>query len=191
MIVSDGTLEAYQAYGALFAQSQFAPEVREWIVRDRKMVAWNQAVTINTAASYRSFLAEYPDTDLSVTARSLIERLRYRPSPLPQVAALNTCTPPSTPNAPSSPSIPKKADVAPAHEVEPQVTVKKVEVTPRDPEPPVRTLPPRRTVVVEQPVYGGPYGGPPMRQPFHPVGVGWGFHGGGMMGRPMGFGRRF
>jgi hypothetical protein len=81
--------------------------------------------------------------------------------------------------------------MAPAHEVEPQVTVKKVEVTPRDPEPPVRTLPPRRTVVVEQPVYGGPYGGPPMRQPFHPVGVGWGFHGGGMMGRPMGFGRRF
>jgi hypothetical protein len=191
MIVSDGTLEAYQAYDALFAQSQFAPEVREWIVRDRKMVAWNQAVTINTAASYRSFLAGYPDTDLSVTARSLIERLRYRPSPLPQVAALNTCTPPSTPNAPSSPSIPKKADVAPAHEVEPQVTVKKVEATPRDPEPPVRTLPPRRTVVVEQPVYGGPYGGPPMRQPFHPVGMGWGFHGGGMMGRPMGFGRRF
>jgi uncharacterized caspase-like protein len=190
MIVSDGTLEAYQAYDVLFAQSQFAPEIREWIVRNRKMVAWNEAVTINTAASYRSFLAEYPDTDLSVTARTLIDRLRYRPSPLPQVAALNTCTPPSTPNAPSSPSILKKADVAPAHEVEPQVTVKKVEVTPRDPEPPVRTLPPRRTVVVEQPVYGGPYGGPPMmRRPFRPVGMGWG--GGGMMGRPMGFGRRF
>jgi uncharacterized caspase-like protein len=189
-IVSDGTLEAYQAYDALFAQSQFAPEVREWIVRDRKMVAWNEAVTINTAASYRSFLAEYPDTDLSVTARTLIERLRFRPSPLPQVAALNTCTPPSTPNAPSSsPSIQKKVEIAPTHDVAPQVTVKKVAVTPRDPEPPVRTLPPRRTVVAEQPVYGGPYGGPPMMR--RPVGFGWGFHGGGMMGRPMGFGRRF
>jgi hypothetical protein len=185
-IVSDGTLEAYQAYDALFAQSQFAPEVREWIVRDRKMVAWNEAVTINTAASYRAFLAEYPDTDLSITARTLIERLRYRPSPLPQVAAL--CTPPATPNAPSSPSIQKKAEVAPVQDVQPQVKIKKVEVTPRDPEPPVRTLPPRRTVVVEGPVYGGPYGGPPiMRRP----GFGWGFHGGGMMGRPMGFGRRF
>jgi hypothetical protein len=191
VIVSDGTLEAYQAYDALFAQSQFAPEVREWIVRDRKMVAWNEAVTINTAASYRSFLAEYPDTDLSVTARTLIDRLRYRPSPLPQVAALNTCKPPSTPNAPSSPSILKKVDVAPAHDPEPHVTIKKVEVTPRDPEPPVHTLPPRRTVVVEQPVYGGPYGGPPMRRPFRPVGFGWGGGGGGMMGRPMGFGRRF
>ncbi len=190
MIVSDGTLEAYQAYDALFAQSPFAPEVREWIVRDRKMVAWKEAVTINTAASYRAFLVEYPDTDLSTTARTLIERLRFRPSPLPQVAAL--CTPSSTPNAPSSaPSIQKKADVAPVHGVAPQVTIKKVEVTPRDPEPPVRTLPPRRTVVVEQPVYGGPYGGPPIMR--RPVGLGWGFHGGGMMGRPMGmgYGRRF
>jgi caspase domain-containing protein len=190
MIVSDGTLEAYQAYDALFAQSPFAPEVREWIVRDRKMVAWNEAVTINTAASYRAFLAEYPDTDLTITARTLIERLRLRPSPLPQMAALNTCTPPSTPNAPSSqPSIQKKAELPPAQGVAPQVTVKKVDVAPRDIEPPVRTLPPRRTVVVEQPVYDGPYGGPPMMR--RPVGFGWGFHGGGMMGRPMGFGRRF
>src|SRR6201999_2173998 len=83
MVVSDGTLEAYQAYDALFAQTQFAPEVREWIVRNRKMVAWSEAVTINTAAIYRSFLAEYPDTDLSVAARTLIERLRHRPSLLP------------------------------------------------------------------------------------------------------------
>jgi Caspase domain len=190
MIVSDGTLEAYQAYDALFAQSQFGPEVREWIVRDRKMLAWNEAVTINTAVSYRSFLAEYPDTDLSITARTLIERLRYRPSPLPQVAALNTCTPPLAPNAPSSPSILKKVDVAPAHDGEQHVTIKKVEVTPqRDPDPPARTLPPHRTVVVEGPVYGGPYGGPPVMR--RPVGMGWGFHGGGMMARPMGFGRRF
>jgi len=94
MIVSDGTLEAYEAFDLLFTQSKFAPEVREWIVRQRKMVAWNEAVLINTAASYRSFLAQYPDTDLSTTARSLIERLRYKPAVLPQVAAL--CTPPSS-----------------------------------------------------------------------------------------------
>jgi hypothetical protein len=84
----------------------------------------------------------------------------------------------------------KKVDVAPAHDPEPRVTIKKVEVTQRDPEPPVRALPLHRTVVVEQPVYGGPYGGPPMRRPLPPARLGWG--GGGMMGRPMmGFGRRF
>jgi uncharacterized caspase-like protein len=192
MIVADGTLEAYEAFDALFAQSQFAPEVRGWVIRQRKMVAWNEAVTINTAASYRGFLAQYPDTDLSWTARMLIERLRFRPAAQPQVAAL--CTPPST--TPSAPSILKKADVAPAKNSEPKVTVKKVNVTPqRDPEPPVRTLPPSREVYVDGPVYG--YGSPPMR-PLGPR-LGWGggmqgggMQGGGMMGRPMGgYGRRF
>ena len=183
MIVADGTLEAYEAFDALFAQSQFAPEVRGWVIRQRKMVAWSEAVTINTAASYRGFLAQYPDTDLSWTARMLIERLRFRPNPLPQVAALCTPAVPSTP-------ILKKANVAPAQE--PKVTVKKAAVTPqRDPEPPVRTLPPGRDVYVDGPVYG--YGGPPMR-PFRPARLGWGggMQGGGMMGRPMGgYGRRF
>ncbi len=179
MIVADGTLEAYQAYDALFAKSQFAPEVREWIVRQGKMLAWKEAVLINTAASYRSFLAQYPDTDLTFTARTLIERLRFKPTPVAQVAAL--CTP-TTPSAPSTPIL-KKADVAPE-----KVTVKKASVTTqRDPEPPVRTLPPSRQVYVDGPVYG--YGGPPMRR------FGWGgggFQGGGMMGRPMGgYGRRF
>ena len=189
MIVADGTLEAYQAYDALFSKSQFAPEVREWIVRQGKMVAWKEAVLINTAASYRSFLAQYPDTDLTITARTLIERLRFKPAPAAQVAAL--CTPPSTtPSAPSTPIL-KKADVAPAQNPGPKVTVKKASVTPqRDSEPPVRTLPPSREVYVDGPVYG--YGGPPMR-PFRPARLGWGggFQG-GMMGRPMGgYGRRF
>ncbi|MBV8927139.1 MAG: caspase family protein [Bradyrhizobium sp.] len=178
MIVSDGTPEAYQAFDALFARSPFAAEVREWIVLRHKMAAWHEAVTINTAASYRSFLAEYPDTDLSIPARTLIERLRFRPNPPAQVAALVTCTaPPPAPNAPS-PQILKKAGVAPAQDSEP-VVIKKVHATPpRDPEPPHRTV-----------LAGGPvYGGPPMRA----AGLGWGFHGGGMMmGRPMGFGRRF
>jgi uncharacterized caspase-like protein len=189
MIVADGTLEAYEAFDALFAQSQFAPEVRGWVIRQRKMVAWSEAVTINTAASYRGFLAQYPDTDLSWTARMLIERLRFRPAAQPQVAAL--CTPPSTtPSSPSTP-IPKKADVAPAKNSEPKVIVKKASVTPqRDPEPPVRTLPPSREVYIDGPVYG--YGGPPMRPLGPRLGWGGGMQGGGMMGRPMGgYGRRF
>src|SRR5581483_5135637 len=101
MVVADGTLEAYQAFDQMFAQSQFKPEIAEWIVRRLKMVAWNEAVTINTAASYRSFLAQYPDTDLSITARTLIERLRFKPAPLAQVAALGPCTTPSAPTAPT------------------------------------------------------------------------------------------
>jgi len=35
------------------------------------MVAWNNAVIINTARIYRAFLLEYPDSDLTATARKL------------------------------------------------------------------------------------------------------------------------
>jgi uncharacterized caspase-like protein len=194
MIVADGTLEAYQAYDALFTKSQFAPEVREWIVRQGKMLAWKEAVLINTSASYRSFLAQYPDTDLTFTARTLIERLRFKPTPVAQVASLNTCT---TPSAPSAPSQLKKADLAPAIDhtpvvikkvdvTPPPVIIRKVDVTPpRQIDPPVRTLPPRQ-VVVDGPINRGP----PMYRPLH-FGFGYG-GGGGMMGRPMGFpGRRY
>jgi hypothetical protein len=186
MIVADGTLEAYEAYDALFTQSTFAPEVREWVVRQRKMLAWNEAVTINTAASYRAFLALYPDTDLSLTARTLIERLRFRPAALPQVAAI--CTPPSTPAVPSAPSSPalKKVDISPAQTpvITQPVIIKKVSV-----DPPLRQLPPRHEVYLDEPVHGGM----PMRPVYRPMGFGMRYGlGGGMMGKPMGgFGRRF
>jgi uncharacterized caspase-like protein len=192
MIVADGTLEAYEAFDALFTQSQFAPEVREWVVRQRKMLAWNEAVTINTAASYRAFLVQYPDTDLTLTARTLIERLRFKPSPLPQVAAL--CTPPAAPSVPSTPSSPalKKADIAPVQPttviqpqptvvVQPPVFIKKVDVPPPHPvDPPVRSVP--HPVAVGGPINNGP----PMRPVYRPMAFG-----GGFMARPMGFGRRF
>src|SRR5450631_3841413 len=86
MIVADGTDEAYEAFAALFAQSPYAPQARDWLDRHRRMVAWSDAVLLNTVAAYRGFLVQYPDSDLTATARKLIERLRYRPSPLPVVA---------------------------------------------------------------------------------------------------------
>src|SRR6516162_159235 len=192
MIVEDGTLEAYQAFVALYAQSRFASEAHQWILRTQRMLAWNEAVTFNTAASYRAFLAEYPDSDLAATARKLIERLRYKPSVMPALVAaaqpgnvaLGNCS------APTPPALPKKVELAPTNPAPTQsatpAIVKKVEITPppRDPEPPVRTvvLPPRPVqppaVVYQRPrVFAGP------------VGVRMGFAGG--MGGPIGFiGRR-
>src|SRR6516164_5539512 len=102
-VVADGSLEAYQAFVALYTQSQHTPRMRLWIDRQTQMVAWNEAVTINTAASYRAFLAQYPDSDLSATARKLVVRLQYKPTVAPVVAAL-TAAPaaPGNCNAPSS-----------------------------------------------------------------------------------------
>jgi len=80
LIVGDGTEEAYEAFVALDTQPPFGPQAREWLDRHRRMVAWNIAVITNTAAGYRAFLAQYPDSDLTATARKLEERLRNRPS---------------------------------------------------------------------------------------------------------------
>src|SRR5262249_62041312 len=120
------------------------------ILRTRRMLAWNEAVTINTAAGYRAFLAEYPDSDLAATARKLAERLRYKPSVMPAVVAsaapvlpANNCT------SPTAPPLPQKADLAPINPAPvqnatpqistPQVVVKKVDVI-REVDPPVRTV---------------------------------------------------
>ena len=62
-------------------------QARDWLDRHRRMVAWNKAVLINTAAGYRAFLAQYPDSDLTPTARKLEERLRNRPNFVAAVAA--------------------------------------------------------------------------------------------------------
>src|SRR5712692_6318098 len=88
MIVADGTDEAYEAFVGLFAQPPFGPQAREWLDRHRRMVAWNNAVIINTAAAYRAFLVQYPDSDLTATARKLEDRLRNRPNIAASLAAI-------------------------------------------------------------------------------------------------------
>ncbi|MDB5546827.1 MAG: caspase [Tardiphaga sp.] len=123
VIVSDGTEEAYEAFIADYGRSPLGPVAREWLDRQRRMVAWKNAGLANTAASYRAFLAQYPDSDLSPTARKLEERLRNRPLPagaaasggIPptNVALAPTC--PCGPNAPAvMPPARKKAAPAPA-----------------------------------------------------------------------------
>jgi hypothetical protein len=87
IIVADGTEESYEAFIGLYAQPPFSLQAREWLDRHRRMVAWNKAVITNTAPGFRAFLAHYPDSDLTATARKLEERLRNRPSTAQAVAA--------------------------------------------------------------------------------------------------------
>jgi Caspase domain len=198
LIVADGTVEAYEAFVALFMQSRFAHEAHEWLILHRRMVAWNDAVLVNTAASYRAFLDLYPDSDLAATARKLIERLRYRPSIMPAVVASagGSSGSGNTQPASSGPSQPTNASLGPC--AQPIVPLKKVDATPppADPQPPVRVtvlppreadpvvrtvgLPPHRVIVSDGPVYRRP---PVFYRP-----IGGGFGGGGFRG-PIGFGR--
>jgi hypothetical protein len=143
LIVADGTDEAYEAFAGLFPQTALGRLARDWLVRHRRMVAWNDAVLINTASGYRSFLEKFPDSDLSATARKLELRLRNRPEFTPAVAAANAALPqnvalsgPTCPCNVQPPQQPQPLKVnAPARRVEPDPPKKRVDRKPRRPEP--------------------------------------------------------
>ena len=181
LIVADGTDESYEAFAIMFAQNPLGVLARDWLDRHKRMVAWNNAVITNSAAGYRGFLAKFPDSDLSATARKLEERLRNRPDILPAVAgggatpqnvALTCpCTPPA-----SAPQL------------------KKLE-TPRrvDPNPPKRVdrTPPKRRVYDDDDVVV--VRRPPPRDVYEPapgpsIGIGVGGGGGGYRGGSYGGG---
>jgi uncharacterized caspase-like protein len=178
LIVADGTDEAYEAFAGLYAQTPRGLQARDWLDRHRRMVAWNNAVIINTAAGYRAFLAQYPDSDLTATARKLEERLRNRPNTAAVIAA--PVSVPATNVALAAPTCPCNVQPSP---------LKKVDLPPKkraDPDPPKRVdrQPPRRVrepdddvVVVRRPPrdYYEPAPGPS-------IGIGIGIGGGGYGG---------
>jgi hypothetical protein len=193
IIVADGTDEAYEAFVGLFAQPPFGPQAREWLDRHRRMVAWNNAVIVNTAAAYRAFLIQYPDSDLTATARKLEDRLRNRPNTTASMAAVvggapnaPGASPPSSPGAPptnaslAAPTCPCGA---------PTLPLKKVDLPPKkraDPDPPKRASspPPRRLREPDEDVVV--YRRPPPRDYYEPspvpsigIGIGIGGFGGG------------
>jgi uncharacterized membrane protein YgcG len=182
IIVADGSADAYEAFVALYAQPPFGPQARLWLERHRRMVAWNNAVIINTVAGYRAFLVQYPDSDLTATARKLEDRMRNRPvdanAAIPVIQPTNVALAgPTCPcGAPAAPLL-KKVDLPPP-------TRKRV-----DPDPPKRVVskPPRRmrepppdddVVVVRR-------APPPDYEPAAPIiggFIGGGFGGGGYGG---------
>jgi hypothetical protein len=106
LVVGEDTIEAYEAFVALFAEPPFGPRVRALLDRRREMVAWNVAVTINTPASYRAFLANYPNSDFVATARKLMERMRnrFQVADLGVAPAALALAQPSTPGAGGGPA---------------------------------------------------------------------------------------
>ncbi len=129
---------------------------------------------INTASGYREFLALYPDSDLTITARKLSERLRFRPEfvaaiPVPvQNASLNMC--PCGPQ-PAPQQQPKKVDVTPAKKV--------------DTDPPKRASKPKRVSDPDDVVVVRRAPPPQVYEPSGPpvsIGIGIGIGGGGFGG---------
>jgi hypothetical protein len=186
LIVADGTDESYEAFAGLFPQTALGRLARDWLVRHRRMVAWNDAVVINTASGYRSFLAKFPDSDLSATARKLELRLSNRPEFTPAVAAANAALPQNVALAgptcpcnvqPSTPPQPLKVN-APVRRVEPDPPKKR-----GDRKPPRRSEPDDDdVVVVRRPPPRVVYDPPPPPPVGIGIGIGLGGFGGGRGG---------
>ena len=191
LIVADGTDEAYEAFAGLFPQTALGRLARDWLVRHRRMVAWNDAVVINTASGYRSFLEKFPDSDLSATARKLELRLRNRPEFTPAVAAANAAVPQNValtgPTCPCNVQPPQQQPLkvnAPVRRVEPDPPKKRV-----DRKPPRQREPDDDVVVVRRPPPRVVYD-PPPREVYEPsrppvsigIGIGLGGFGGGRGG---------
>jgi hypothetical protein len=179
LIVGDGTDEAYEAFAVLYASTPRGLQAKDWLDRHRRMVAWNNAVIINTAAGYRAFILQYPDSDLVATARKLEERLRFRPNLAPVVAA-NASLP--VQNAALGPMCPCNNQPAPLQQQKVNAPVKKV-----DPDPPKRTdrKPPKRVYEPEDDVVVVRRAPPPQYYepaPGPSIGIGIGVGGGGYGG---------
>ncbi len=190
MIVADGTDEAYEAFAALFAQSPLGLQARDWLNRHRRMVAWNNAVIINTAAAYRGFLVQYPDSDLTATARKLEVRLRNRPSPVATVAAVAGGAPNVVNASLVAPTCPCNTPALPLKKVD--LPLKKVDDPPPkkrvEPDPPKRastTTTTRRLRESDDDVVVYRRPPPPEyyeRSPGPSIGIGIGIGGGGFGG---------
>lgn len=157
LVIADDTIEAYEAFAAVFSQSPFTVRVKLLADRRREMIDWNTAVIVNTVGSFRSFVASYPGSDLAATARKLEDRIRNRslnasaavPAPAATAAAAPTPGPNATPIPASAPTnVASAPAMCPCNvEPEPPAKKKKASTKPRATKPPARraeTPPPRR-----------------------------------------------
>jgi hypothetical protein len=204
LIVEDGTVEAYEAFVDLFGKSHFGLQAQIWLDRQRRMLAWNNAVIINTTAGYRAFLQQYPDSDLTITARKLEERMRNKPNlgsfaAIPAVQPTNaSLTCPCNSPSPVSPirkvDLPSKVDLPPKKRGDPvpprrvaEDPPKRLRLPPPDDEPVYHRRPPPpdyepSAAPLIGGIIGGAIGGGLMGG--GGFGGGGGGRGGGMSGHP-------
>jgi hypothetical protein len=166
IVVREDKVEAYQAYLALYPSQPTTPVVRNLVDRRRVMVAWYNAVTINTVASYQFFLASYGGSDFGLTANRLLERATGRSITDAASSAFASTAPTCPCSQPATPTLrQRRTDTSPKQNVgtptqntattSPKSSVAIVDPTPVviDPVTPVVppvivTLPPRVTIPV-------------------------------------------
>ena len=76
--VREDNVIVYQIFVSLYPEAAFARKLRLIIERRLEMLAWFDAMTLNSAAAFEAFLARYPKSDLAKTAQRLLKRARTR-----------------------------------------------------------------------------------------------------------------
>ena len=136
--------------------------MRSLLERRREMMAWHDAVMLDSVASYQAFLAAYGYGDLGATARRLLERSRSR-SLLANLVPEKACP------VPPAPAKEKRTEKKPEKKPE----KKHAERSPK-----------RERGPTDADIFGSsppPSSGPPIS-----IGIGIGVGGGGSMGGSRG-----
>ncbi len=76
--IKEDNIIVYEQYIALYGNDPLATNLRSLLDRRLMMLAWQEAVALNSEAAFASFLARYPNSDLSATARRLQQRAQNR-----------------------------------------------------------------------------------------------------------------
>ncbi|GLR86200.1 caspase family protein [Bradyrhizobium iriomotense] len=189
LVIADDTVPAYQAYVELYAQASYTPRLRTILERRRQMLAWEQAVAINTRASYETYLTNWGSSDLAATARRMLLRVQNRNYGVaaavatPVAVAMAPTCPCSTPSTPATPINPTVAPII-KKRVDDTPPKRKVDDTPpkrKVVDTPPKRRPPPDEVVVER----APPPGPPPSAIMQGIGIGVGIG----LGMGMGGGR--
>jgi hypothetical protein len=80
VVIREDNVIVYEIYLAIYGADPRAPVIRAIFDRRRMMIAWLEAVTLNTASAFEAFLKAFPDSDLAETARKLRDRSEARSS---------------------------------------------------------------------------------------------------------------
>jgi len=76
--VQENDVVVYEQYLAIYGNDPLAAGLRSILDRRLMMLAWQEAVALNSEAGFAAFLARYPNTDLSATARRMQQRAQSR-----------------------------------------------------------------------------------------------------------------
>ncbi len=121
LAVRENDIVVYEQYLALYGSDPLASGLRSILDRRLMMLAWQEAVALNSEAGFAAFLARYPNSDLSATARRMQQRAQSRMAMASVLSggrdanlirAVSTpggtcpCSQPGAPNQPGNPGNP-------------------------------------------------------------------------------------